>query len=58
MPGQDLIPAPADQIEGLWTETGGMSVSQDLGSVEEYETQVGHLVQVKYAIHCERWQCL
>ncbi|BFU88819.1 MAG: hypothetical protein NTAFB01_00060 [Nitrospira sp.] len=52
-PGQGRILVPAGQLQGLWMETEGRSVSQDLGFVEEYETPVGRLVHVKDAIHCE-----
>ncbi len=52
MPGQGRILVPADQLQGLWTETGGTSVSRDLGFVEEHETRVERLVLAKYAVHC------
>ncbi len=52
MPGQGRIPAPAALLQDLWTETGGMSVSQDPGFVVEYESPVGSLVHVRYVIHC------
>lgn len=49
VPGQGRILVPAGQIQGLWTETEGMLVSQDLGSVAEYESPVGRLAQVSTA---------
>jgi len=52
-PGRDRIPAPADLIQGLWTETGEMSVSRDPGFAAEYESPGGRLEHVTYAIHCE-----
>lgn len=57
-PGRDRIPAPADLIQDQWTETGGMSVSQDPGFVAEYETPGGRLVNVRYVIHREYSECL
>jgi hypothetical protein len=57
-PGQDRIPAPADQIQGLWTETGEMSVSQDPGFVAEYASPGGRLEHVTYATHREHSECL
>ncbi len=53
VPGQDRIPAPADLIQGLWMETGEMSVSQDPGFVAEYGSPVGCSVLAEYAIHRE-----
>jgi len=52
VPGQDRIPAPADLIQILWTETEEMSVSQGPGFVAEYESPGGRLEHVTYAIHC------
>ncbi|MFY4727886.1 hypothetical protein [Nitrospira sp. BLG_2] len=51
--GRDRIPAPADLIRDQWTETEGMSVSQDPGFVAEYETPGGRLEYVVCAIHRE-----
>lgn len=53
VPGQDLIPAPTNLIQGRWTETGGRSVSQDPGFGAGYENPARRLVQVTCAIHCE-----
>lgn len=52
VPGQGRIPALADLLQDLWTETGGMSVSQDPDFVVEYESPVGGLVHVSYVTHC------
>lgn len=57
-PGRDLIPAPADLIQVLWTETGEMSVSQDPGFVAEYASPGWRLEDVTYAIHREHSECL
>ena len=58
VPGRDRIPAPADLIQGLWTETREMSVSQDPGSVAEYESPGGRLEHVTYATHREHSEYL
>ena len=52
VPGQGRIPAPAALLQDLWTETGGMSVSQDPDFVVEYESPVGGLVHVRDVTHC------
>ena len=57
-PGRDRIPAPADLIQVLWTETGEMSVSRDPGFVAEYASPGGRLEHVTCAIHCKHSECL
>lgn len=52
-PGRDRTPAPTDLIQGLWTERGEMSVSQDPGFVAEYASPGGRLAHETYLIHRE-----
>ena len=51
--GRDPHRDPASRILALSTETGGMSASQDLGFVGEYETPTESVVRSDHAIGCE-----